>query len=42
MSDSQADFDDPKLPDELDEEVQPAGISDSGQSPSFTFLSNDR
>ncbi len=35
MSDSPADdtFDDPKLPDELDEGAQLAGNSDSGQSP---------
>jgi hypothetical protein len=41
MSDSPLDdsFDEPKLPDELDEGAQQAGNSDSGQFPlSFTIL----
>jgi len=44
MSDSPADdtFDDPKLPDELDEGAQLAGNSDSGQSLSSAFLCSDR
>jgi hypothetical protein len=44
MSDSPDEtLEDHKLPDELDEGVQQAGNSDSGQSLlSFAFLCNDR